>query len=198
MWDRGYVTFVASSTSLVSSFHAPLASAKITHSWLFRPALLRSLFTLSSRRSFSLPLLCLPPQISFHPVFLQELQSSPSLSTSSDLFSPCLPVGASVFPVFVYLLRSLFTLSSRRSFSLPLLCLPPQISFHPVFPQELQSSPSLSTSSDLFSPCLPAGASVFPVFVYLLRSLFGLSSRRSFSLPLLCLPPQISFWPVFP
>ena len=49
--------FVVYSASLKSSFHAPLSAAKVTHSWLFRPASLRSLFGLSSHWNFSLPLL---------------------------------------------------------------------------------------------------------------------------------------------
>ena len=40
--NGGYVTFVASTTPVVTSSHVPLSSAKVIHSWLFMPAFCRS------------------------------------------------------------------------------------------------------------------------------------------------------------
>ena len=62
--DGNYVTFIASSVSLISSFHT-----KFTHSWLFRPTLLTSLFRLSSHLSFGHPLLYQPHSFACRALF---------------------------------------------------------------------------------------------------------------------------------
>ena len=84
--DGNYVTFVASSVSLISSFHT-----KFTHSWLFRPTLLTSLFRLSSHLSFGHPLLYQPHSFACHALFgcLSFPILCPAVRAPPLLYVPC-------------------------------------------------------------------------------------------------------------
>jgi len=215
--NGGYVTFVASTTPVVTSSHVPLSSAKVIHSWLFMPAFCRSFSSFLPTGASVFPFVFHPHLVAmlFSAMFLHLVYVYPRPSHSASkamvslsvLFSSALThLLSSFYPCrqtvyFLYILWRLFHQAFLLLYFFFLMIRPiNRVCFVLIFIYILFDCPTNYFNGFLFSPWYTLHSSYelsglddfLSTFSYspIIQTLVIINWKHYFSV---CLPKNISF-----